>query len=487
MGRVARGVSFVFVSQVVRMAAKGALILLLTRYLLTPTEYGLLFLTLSVLGLALLFASLGLGKAGARYVTEYRETDPDLVPVVIRTTVRYRVLAILGTVLALVVFHRTIASAVGAPTIGMLLVIGSGYVAAKSLTGTATMLFQGFNRMDLTAVLSIVANALLIVLVPGLVLLGLGLEGALWGYVLSYAVAAAVGLGIVYSRFYSAVSVAADVRRSVGRRVRRYAVPLTFTMSANVLNARIDTILISVFRGPAAVAYYTVGKQVVDFLIAPAHSLGFGISPTVGEQKAADDLDLAAGLYGRSLRYTLALYAPAAAGVVLVADPAVRLVFGESYAPTVAVLQVFSLFVVVRAIDAITSDALDYLGRARSRAIAKGVLAAGNVGLNVLLIPPYGIVGATVATVLTQSVYVAAELYIIADELPLDRAALGRTTLLVGGITVAMAAVVYPLVGMVSGLATLAAVIATGAVVWFLLTAVTGVVDFRTVTTALRT
>lgn len=485
MGNVGRGVSFVFIAQVVRMAAKGGLILLLTRYLLTPNEYGQLFLTLAVLGFAMMFASLGLGKAGGKYITEYRETSPELVPVVIRSTFLYRAIAIGVVSTVLFFFHQEIARLVGDPTIDVLLLIGIGYIVVKSLGGVAAMFFQGFNRMDLNAGMTIVSNLILIVVVPGLLVLGFELEGAIVGYVVSSGIAAALGVTVIYTKFYTGVEVTRSVRKTVSRRVLRYSVPLTFTMGASVLNSRIDTILLGVFRGPTAIAFYTLGKQLVDFLIAPAHSLGFGISPTFGEQKANGELGHAASLYERSFTYIVALYAPAAAGVVLVAEPTITLIFGPDYAGAVPVLQIFSFFVVVRALDSITSDALDYLGRARERAIAKGSLAMGNFLLNVIFIPMFGIVGAAVATVITDSIYVGSELYIISGELPIDKRKLARSTLVITAITAGMSVVVYPLVGFATSLPLLIGVVCVGGGVWLVLTLLTDVVDLRALTSTL--
>jgi len=478
MGEVGRGVSFVFVSQVFRMVAKGGLILILTRYLLSPSEYGQLFLTLAVLGFAMMFASLGLGKAAGKYITEYREKSPELVPVVIRSTFFYRSIAIVVVSSVLFLFHTRIAELVGDPAIDVLLLIGIGYIVVKSLGGVAAMSFQGFNRMDLNAVMTIVSNVLLIVAVPTLIILGFGLEGAIAGYVISSGVAAALGVGVIYVRFYSSIEVAKSVRKTVSRRVLRYSVPLTFTMGASVLNSRIDTILLGVFRGSTAIAFYTLGKQLTEFLIAPAHSLGFGISPTFGEQKANGELNRAASLYERSFTYIVALYAPAAAGVVLVADPTINLIFGSDYAGAVPVLQIFSLFVVVRALDSITSDALDYLGRARERAIAKGTLAVGNFVLNLIFIPMFGVVGAAVATVITDSIYVSTELYIISGELPLDKGKLARSTLVIAAITAGMSIVVYPLVSFATTIPLLFGVVCIGGAVWLVLTSLTDVIDF---------
>lgn len=485
MGKVGRGVSFVFIGQVFRMGAKGALILILTRFLLTPNEYGQLFLALAVLGFALMFASLGLGKAGGKYVTEYQETNPGLIPEVIRSTYFYRLLATVTVAAVIAVFHGQIATLVGDPAIGPLLLIGVGYIVLKSISGVTSMFFQGFNRMDLHAGMGIVSNVVLVITVPAFILLGFGLEGAMLGYAISSGIGAVVGTGVIYVYFYEGDTVRGTVTSAVSKRVLRYSVPLTFTMGASVLSSRIDTVLLGIFRGSTAVGFYILGKQLVDFLIAPAHSLGFGISPTFGEQKASDDLADAARLYEQSFRYLVALYLPAAAGVVLVAHPTVTLIFGQDYSGAVPVLQIFSLFVVVRALDSITSDALDFLGRARSRAIAKGALALSNFALNLIFIPMFGVVGATVATVITDSIYVSIELYIIRTELPIDFRGLAHTGAVVVAITAGMALVVYPLVEFANSIPTLFTVVAVGGAVWLVLTMVTGVVDLRSLKSTL--
>lgn len=485
-GKLVRGVSFISLSQLSRMAARGGLILILTRYLLEPEEYGLLFLTLSVLGIVMLFANLGLTKAGAKYITEYRETSPELVPTVLRKILLYNSVLMGVVCVGLFLFNERIATVVGEPSIAVLLLVGAGFVVAKSFHGNAVYFFHGFNRMDGIAAVNVVSGLLMLLAVPGFVFLGFGLEGALAGYVLAYGVAAVAGLAAIYRRYYADHDVGATAKSEVRNRLLRYSAPLTLTMGSNVVNSHVDRILLSVFRGPAAIAFYTLAKQISGFLIMPARSLGFGVSPTYGEQKANDEMARAADLYEQAFVYTVAIYAPAAAGIVLVADPTVRLIFGADYAGAVPVLQIFSLFLFVRALDAITNDALDYMGRARSRAIAKGFLTVGNVVLNLLLIPPFGVLGAAVATVATYTVYVAAELYVIADELPIDPASLLRSGLVAGAVTVGMSAVVYPLTGFISGIPSLAAVVALGGAAWLVLTVVTGVVDFRRLYAALH-
>ncbi len=80
----ARGFKASLGARAVHMGASGLLVLLLTRFLLTPTQYGILGSALAVFGVAGLFADLGTSKSAARYVTEYRERDSGQVPYVLR-------------------------------------------------------------------------------------------------------------------------------------------------------------------------------------------------------------------------------------------------------------------------------------------------------------------------------------------------------------------------------------------------------------------
>ncbi len=65
------------------------------------------------------------------------------------------------------------------------------------------------------------------------------------------------------------------------------------------------------------------------------------------------------------------LYIPAAAGLILVSEPLIYIVFGEEYAGAVPVLQILGIYAVLQSVKVLTDNGLDFLGRARERAIAK--------------------------------------------------------------------------------------------------------------------
>ncbi|WP_207588647.1 flippase [Halomontanus rarus] len=478
---IVRGFKATLVARAVFMVSSALLMIVLARYLLDPDSYGALYWAIGVLAVVQLFADVGLGKSAARYFAEYREKDPGQIPHLIRSTVAYKLIVVTLVAYFLLLFHDRIAVALGDPDAAPFLAAGVIYIIVRSFHVFSQIAFQGFNHLVYSATVQAVGGVARLVFAVAFVLLGFGALGALFGYIVGSAVAAALGLTILYYRFYREYNPAPEFEPGLSRRLLEYSVPLTATRSANVLDKQIDIVLVGVFLNPVAVGFYTIAKQVTDFVLAPAESLGFTISPNFGEQKASNQLEEARSIYETALTNALLFYIPAAAGLAIVAEPFIRLVIGTDYLGAVTVLQILCGFVVLQAITNLTSDSLDYLGRARSRAIAKGGTSVANFGLNLVLIPTIGIVGAAIATVFTHSIYVAVNLYIVHSELSLHLESLARSIGTIVVITGLMAGAVLLATPMISDLVMLAGVIGLGAGTWAVLAVASGLVDIHEV------
>jgi len=472
-------------ARALHMAASGVLMVVLARFLLTQEQYGLLGAALAVMGVVQLFSDLGIAKAAARYITEYRETDPGQVPHVLRAAVVYRLAAIgvVGGLFALLA--DPVSELVGQPELGPLLVVGAAYIAVHSMFTFSQVLFQGYNQITNSAVIRAVGSISRLALAAAFVLLIGGAIGALVGYIVGYGVGAALGLGLLYRKCYRDADRSSPAEPGLTRRVARYSIPLTATRGANILDKRVDTILVGYFMNPVAVGYYYLAKQIMGFIHSPAASLGFTLSPAYGEHKADGETDHAAQIYETTLKYILLLYVPAAAGIVIVAEPAITLVFGDKWADAAPVLQVFSAYVVLQAVSYVTGDTLDFLGRARERAIAKGGGSVANFLLNLVMIPAFGVVGAAGATVITHAGVLAVTLWVIHSELSLAVGELARHLAAVVGVTAAMSIAVVAVLAQVGGALAVVASIFAGVAVWGGLSIAGGLLDIRRVRTIL--
>jgi len=468
-----------FAGKIIAIVSAGLLTVVLAR-LLEPDEYGLLFLAISVLGMAELFSKLGIAKSAARYVAEYKETDPEQLAHILGFAFIFNLGTTVIVCLILFIANEFVATVVGEPEIGPLLAIGVFYVAFHTLEQFARAGLQGFEAIKPASALIAIEGSSRLVFAVGFVVLGYGVVGALVGYILSFGITALIGLRHLYTRFYQTAPTG-DIETGIRKRIAAYTAPLTLTSTANVIDKKVDTILVGALAGPVAVAYYTVGKQVIQFVNTPIAALGFTLSPTYEAQKSKGNSETAARIYEEALTHGLLLYIPAAAGLALVARPLVELVFGDEYLGAVVVLQVLAVYVVLLSMMELTSNGLDFLGRARERAIIKGVSAVLNVGLNILLIPMFGAVGAAIATVGTFALYTVGSMYIMHSELNLRIRYIVRhigAVLVVAGV---MSAAVYILLGLVEGFVTLAAVVGAGAIIWALLATSVGLLDIKRV------
>lgn len=466
-------------------AGSGALVVIVLARLLEPDGYGLLYLALAFFGTAKLFTKLGVGRSASRYVAEYKEKDPSQVPHILRisfTVILFLVAVVSVTVLA---GHRQIATVLGEPELAPLLVVGSLYLIFGTVINYVRKILQGFESIQIAAYVDIIKSTSNVVFAIGLVLIGFGAVGALVGYVISMFLGSVIGLAVIYTRFYQGIDEAVTREEDLFRRIVEYAVPLTATQTADTLDKDIDTVLVGFFLNPLAVSYYVISKQTVNFIKAPVRALGFTITPSLGSEKSKGNVERAARLYETSLVYTLLLYIPAGVGIILIATPLIEIVFGAQYTDAGPVLQVLGIFAILLSITKITSHGLDYLGRARARAIVKGITAVMNVGLNILLIPTIGVIGAAIATVITYSLYTMASLYIMHHELSLRVGYVLRYIALIVAISAVMGAVVFQLVGHIEGWISLFSVVGLGVVIWGLLSILSGLVDYRKVIAAM--
>lgn len=469
-----------FLAQVIH-AGCGALTVIVLARLLDPEGYGLIFLTIAVVEIAKMTAKLGIPESAARYVAEYKEDDTTQLPHILRTSFVFLLVLVSAVSSFLIIGHQFIAETLGEPELAPFLLVGILYLVFNVLSGYARSILQAFESIKFAAIVKSIQGLGKLVFAVGLVVLGLGALGGLGGYALKAFFAAVFGLIVVYNWYYRHYEAAATMERGLKRRMAEYSIPLTMTQAAKQLDSRVDTLLVGFFLNPAAVSFYAVSNQVISFVQTPASALGFTISPTFGAEKAAGNMKDAARLYETSFVHSLLLYTPAAAGIVLVAEPLIELVFGPEYIDAVPVLRVLGFYAILSAIMNITSHGLDFLGRARARAIVRSITALLNVGLNVVLIPTIGVVGAAVATVITYSLYTVASIYIIHQEFNLRSLYLLKNIVLIVLITGLMSVVVFVLLEYIQGWISLLLVVSVGVLVWAVLSVFAGLLDIRSI------
>ncbi|WP_207589617.1 oligosaccharide flippase family protein [Halomontanus rarus] len=462
----------------------GALLVFLTRSL-GAESYGLLALAISIFAFFRLFSEMGISRSAAKYVAEFKTDDPAKADAVVVESRKLAVIAAVAVSLILVVSADLLAAVLDEPELSSVIIVGSGIVLFYSLHQYNRILLQGYENVVMSAKLHGLEALFTGLFVIGFVLFEPSVVTAVLGYVFGYAAAAIIGF-VMVARIRNDDATTSTDGSDMRTRILRYNVPLTVTRLSNVVDGQLDILLVGYFLNPLPVAFYTIGKEISRLVSVPAASIGFALSPTYGANKAAGQLETAASIYQESLSKALIFYIPASLGIILVADIAIPIVFGDEYTGAIVVVQILALFVFFEGLAYISSPAINYLGRARSEAIAKFVTSVGNLLLNILLIPIVGVAGAAVATVITHGVYSIATVYIVYVELAFDLAAVERCLIRVTAVTVLMGGGVYMLVQMFTGYVALLLGMSVGVAIWLFACHVFALLDYRELATMLR-
>jgi len=175
----------------------------------------------------------------------------------------------------------------------------------------------------------------------------------------------------------------------------RFTGPRGLAALAQITIQRVDIVLVAVMRGPAQAAVYTAatrflvagqfGNQAISMAAQPRFTEMF----TRGDRRAANRIYQATTAWLVLLTWPMYLLAVAF-------GPQVIAVFGRSYSAGAAVMVILGLTMLLATGCGQVDMVLVTTGRS-SWSLANGLLAvAVNVGLDLILIPRYGIVGAAV-------------------------------------------------------------------------------------------
>jgi len=186
---------------------------------------------------------------------------------------------------------------------------------------------------------------------------------------------------------------------------RRYAPSLlTFgapSMVLVLLNAglyKTDILLVQLLTTSTQTGFYRGAIQIAEFIWVVSLAMEMVMIQSTADLWTDDATERITDLLSGMLRYVVLFTVLLLVGVFVLGDTFVTLYFGSSFAASVLPLRVLLPGVLGFGIARVIWPVMQAGGHLRSIVAATGTAVALNVGLNLLLIPRVGIVGAAVAT-----------------------------------------------------------------------------------------
>ena len=179
----------------------------------------------------------------------------------------------------------------------------------------------------------------------------------------------------------------------------RESIPVLAAAVFLTVYIKLDKVLVGTMLDKTSLGYYSVGTQLSDAWIFIPAALSISFYPAIIEAKKRekkfyhDRLQL---IYGFMTYVGILIALP----VSLLAKPIIGLLYGSQYLPAATVLAVYTWVLVPQCVDAVVYKWL-FTENLQKYLVYRTVLAAvTSVVLDLVLIPRYGIWGATIAGVL---------------------------------------------------------------------------------------
>jgi O-antigen/teichoic acid export membrane protein len=361
--------------------------------LLGPANRGLLGLMISVNSLALVLLTFGVPLAVV-YFASSRDSDHGglLGNSILQALALSAVL-----IPAAAIVYKPIAHAFGDGQGGRTWVLVAALVPVTFLDWTTHGQLQGmlmFGRFNLLYVLSRVAYAIGILALTGV--LGLGVAGGVIATALGSAVMIFGSLGPILARARPSINLALLAR------TLRYGVRVQVGSVFQLANGRLDVVVMQFFRPLNQVGYYVVAQTIAELVINLANAFQSSVMPLIahyeGDARAeTTSID--------SIRHHGILAAVAVVGNAALGPLIIYFAFGSKFGPAIVPMLILLPGIWFLGMGIVIQGDLAGRGRPGLSSSLAGLAAVVTVVLDFALIPPLGVIGGSLASVVAYTTF----------------------------------------------------------------------------------
>jgi O-antigen/teichoic acid export membrane protein len=211
----------------------------------------------------------------------------------------------------------------------------------------------------------------------------------------------------LFARSYGGLRFRFTLQGAVG--ILKPAFTIGSAQAMGLMAYNFDAVLLGFLSGPAAVGWYRAAYKPITAALAMPLTYFLGLFPALSRTFTRDRLEFDA-IVQRSLRLTAIIAFPLGIGGSFFAVPIIGLLYGAEYAPAIPAMQLLSWSAALIILRDTFRQALIASGNQNLDLRSAATAVGANVILNFILIPPLNLVGAAIATVLSEIVWFTASI-----------------------------------------------------------------------------
>ncbi len=222
------------------------------------------------------------------------------------------------------------------------------------------------------------------------------------GFILIAELVAVIYYSVLYIKSNIGRPVAISFRGS--RQILLPALTIGAVSALGIVAYNFDTILLGFIKGPEQVGWYRAAYKPITAALALPLTYFLGLFPALSRTYVDNNIEFTQ-VISRSLRIAMIFALPLGIGGVFFAPAIIGLLYGSEYDQSILVLQVLSWSAVLVIMRGTFRQSLVAAGKQKLDLGSGTAAVALNVTLNLVFIWQYGMIGAAVATVLADLVW----------------------------------------------------------------------------------
>ncbi|HOI72269.1 MAG TPA: flippase [Methanobacterium sp.] len=388
--RIFKNTGVLFIAQIINYSLAFFYTIYLARYL-GVEEFGVLSFGLSFTLLMGVIADLGLSILTVREIARDKTISQHYTGNIIVLK-----LILCAVTLAFIILFINILN-YPTQTIYVVYILGF-WMVFTSFTQLFFSVFQAYEKMEYQGVG---------IILPGIILLfgvfyGISNNFSILWFALIYLISSLIGLIsvlIIYLVKFPMPQL--GINWDFWKSKMLIALPLSIASIFSTIAFRVDTVLLSLLQGDAAVGWYSASYKIIEILLFIPIVYNTAIFPVLSKFYVSSHESIKL-VYAKSIKYLIILGLPLAAGITILSNDIILILYQSEFAPSVITLQILIWTIPLILLTMIFSYFLISMNKQVLIIRLTFIYMIFNIAVNLVVIPQFSYIGASVVTVLSE-------------------------------------------------------------------------------------
>lgn len=388
--RIAKNTTLLFVSQLINYILFFFAFIYLARYL-GAEEFGVISYALALCGILIIFCELGFSTLIVREVSRNKSLAN-------KYSSNISLLKIFLSLFTFTLFILIVYIEKYPPNIADTIYLIGLYYIMLTFSNVYNSIFQAYEKMEFISIATIINS---IILFSGvLIAISYQVNIVIFAFIffISNLIVLLYYLMITSWKLYIPKL---EFDWSFWTYLIKESLPFAMTSIFGVVAFQVDQVFLSLLSGNAAVGYYSVAYRLMQALMFIPSVYTISILPVFSRLHISSRKSLKFG-YSKSFKYLTILGLPIAVGVTLLSKDIIILLYDSGFTPSIIVLQIVIWAIPIIFLNFLLSSTIASINKQHDTVKIIFFSMILNVILNLIFIPTYSYIAASIITVITE-------------------------------------------------------------------------------------